>query len=66
MWVVLLLLVFVFGILITIGYIGEMRKGSTQAASTHSVFGAWMSGDLDQMLRALNIQTHKIDRHFLL
>lgn len=29
-------------------------------------FRAWTSGDLDEMLKALNIKTNLIDRHFLL
>ena len=30
------------------------------------VFRAWTSGDLDKMLKAVNIKTNLIDRHFLL
>ena len=30
------------------------------------VFNAWTSGDLSRMLKATNLKTHPIDRHFLL
>src|SRR5450759_5709118 len=33
---------------------------------TDEVFNAWTSGDLDRMLRALDLQTNPIDRHYLL
>jgi tetratricopeptide (TPR) repeat protein len=31
-----------------------------------NVFKAWSTGDLDKMLKAVNIKTNLIDRHFLL
>ena len=38
---------------------GEVRN-------TDAAFDAWTSGDLKQMLAALNVSTHDIDRHHLL
>ncbi len=41
-----------------------LRNNTLQKADT--VWKAWTSGDLDQMLKVLNVPTNPKDRHFLL
>ena len=41
-----------------------VRQG--KAVPVDDAFRAWTSGDLDQMLEAVNTKTNPIDRHFLL
>lgn len=41
-----------------------LRMG--EVTKTDEVFDAWTSGELDNMLKALNAKTNLIDRHFLL
>lgn len=50
----------------------EARMGESrmlrfgQFIPTDEVRDAWVSGDLERMLRAANLQTNLVDRHFLL
>lgn len=41
-----------------------LRQG--KCVPVDDVFNAWTSGDLDEMLKAVNTKTNPIDRHFLL
>jgi hypothetical protein len=45
---------------------GSFTLRSGKFVPADEVFRAWTSGDLDQMLRVLNLQTNPIDRHYLL
>jgi len=44
--------------------ISTVRQGKVVASD--DVFKAWTSGNLDEMLQVVNLQTNLIDRHFLL
>ena len=41
-----------------------LREG--QSIEADAVFAAWTSGDLEEMLSAIEVKTNHVDRHFLL
>lgn len=45
---------------------GPMIRRDGKSVRADEVFQAWSSGDLNRMVAAANLQTHPLDRHFLL